>query len=125
MSSRPQSKYEAKQPSRVRLKQGDMLGMWRIAHQDKLDNGKRVETFLHGLPINDWDADVNMRLFACVGSVNFFKHIINSVVFQNGLMALGRCEFYLAMPPPIYIVRTVSRNLHFLKINYIFFPSSI
>lgn len=76
-----------------------------MAFQDKLDNGKRVDTFLFGLPINEWDANVNMRVFACVGSVNFFKHIINSVVFQSGLMALGRSEFYLAMPPPIYIVR--------------------
>lgn len=97
-----------------------MLGMWRIAYQDKLDNGKRVETFLHGLPINEWDAEVNMRLFACVGSVNFFKHIINSVVFQNGLMALGRCEYYMAMPPPIYIVRKVSKIVFFLKNILIF-----
>lgn len=100
--------------------------MWRIAYQDKLDNGKRVETFLSGLPVHEWDADVNMRLFACVGSVNFFKHIINSVVFQNGLMALGRCEFYMAMPPPIYIVRINGlENLCFLKINPNFFSHSI
>jgi len=45
-----------------------------------------------------------MLVFGAVGSYPFFKHLINSLIFQTSLFNLGRCEMILAMPPPIYIV---------------------
>lgn len=94
-------------PNRMRLKQGDMLALWRLAHQDKLDNGKRVTKFLFGTPYQPrWDAEPNLRMFACVGSGNFFKYLIHSLVFQQGLLSFGRCEMYMALAPPIFIVRS-------------------
>lgn len=92
------------QPDRVKLKHGDLVGLWRLAYQDKLDNGKRVDTLLADLPTKEWDAQPNLRMFACVGSVVFFKYLLHSLVFQNGLMSMGRCEMYLCMPPPTFIV---------------------
>lgn len=46
----------------------------------------------------------NLTLIASIGSVSFIKYLINSVIFQNGLLALGRPEMFLIMPPPVYIV---------------------
>lgn len=48
-----------------------------------------------------------MLVFGAVGSYPFFKHLINSLIFQTSLYNLGRCEMILAMPPPIYIVTNI------------------
>lgn len=61
-------------------------------------------------------ADINMLVFGAVGSYPFFKHLINSLIFQTSLYNLGRCEMILALPPPIYIVRTYPRTLFCLYI---------
>lgn len=80
-----------------------MINLYRLAYQDKQDNGKRVDNFLYGLPVQDWSEQLSYRLFANVATVNYFRHLVNSIVFQTSIMALGRCELYLALPPPIYI----------------------
>lgn len=84
-----------------------MICLYRMAYQDKQDNGCRVDKFLFGLPTREWSSDVCYRLFASVPSVNYFRHLINSIVFETSIMALGRCELYLAVPPPIYIVSNI------------------
>lgn len=86
------------------LRTGDMLSLYRMSYQDKMDKGDRVTKFLADLPQREWSDETNMRLFACVGSVNFFKHLISSTVLQNDLMSFGRPEMMLVMPPPLYIV---------------------
>lgn len=87
------------------LRTGDMINMFRMAYQDRSDKGKRVQRFLADLPQREWtDAKPTYRMFACVGSVNFFKHLISMTVRQIELMAHGRVEFVLAMPPSLYIV---------------------
>lgn len=86
------------------IQRGDLIGLWRIAFQDKLDNGKRVSDLLSIIPKRDWKDDFNYRLYAAVGSVEFFKHLINSIVFETSILSLGRCEMYFVLPPPLYIV---------------------
>lgn len=49
-----------------------------------------------------------MLVFGAVGSYHFYKHLINSLIFQTSLYNLGRCEMILAMPPPIYIVSNMT-----------------
>lgn len=94
------------------LRAGDMLNLYRMSYQDKMDKGHRVAKFLSDLPQQqNWTDDPNVRLFACIGSVNFFKHLISSVVLQNDLLAFGRPDMMLVMPPPLYIVRIFTMYL--------------
>lgn len=88
---------------RTTLRAGDMLNLYRMSYQDKMDKGDRIERFLAGLPRRDWTDGPNVRLFACVGSVNFFKHLISSTVLQNDLLAFGRPDMLLVLPPPLYV----------------------
>lgn len=57
----------------------------------------------------------NFSVFANVGSVNFIKYLINSIVFQNGLMSKGRPELFLIMPPPLYIVSNKSLGFYYMN----------
>lgn len=48
-------KIVEKNPDRLSLKKEDLTALWRIAYQDKLDNGDRVQKLLDGkLPKRDW-----------------------------------------------------------------------
>jgi len=58
-----------------------------------------------------------MLVFGAVGSYPFFKHLINSLIFQTSLFNLGRCEMILAIPPPIYIVNTPNVPLRIASIS--------
>jgi len=59
-----------------------------------------------------------MLVFGAVGSYPFFKHLINSLIFQTSLFNLGRCEMILAIPPPIYIVNTLNFLLWIASITH-------
>lgn len=56
-----------------------------------------------------------MILFGAVGCYQFFKHLLNSIMFGNSFLSLGRAEMYLIMPPPIYLVGLIPKlNLRFI-----------
>ncbi|XP_022216047.1 dimethyladenosine transferase 2, mitochondrial [Drosophila obscura] len=101
-------------PERVKVRQGDMVNLWKLVFMDKMDNGVRVAELLHDVPQRAFNDDINMLVFGAVGSYSFFKHLINSLVFQTSLYNLGRCEMILAMPPPIYIHLTCNNDVGYL-----------
>uniref|UniRef100_A0A1B0DNZ7 rRNA adenine N(6)-methyltransferase n=1 Tax=Phlebotomus papatasi TaxID=29031 RepID=A0A1B0DNZ7_PHLPP len=104
---------------RVSLKKEDLTALWRIAYQDKLDNGDRVQKLLDGkLPKRDWTEEPNARIVGAIGSGNFFKHLVNSLVYQSSLLTYGRCEMFLVVPPPIYIQLTCSKDAGYLLYRY-------
>lgn len=105
------------------IQRGDLIGLWRIAFQDKLDNGKRVSDLLSIIPKRDWKDDFNYRLYAAVGSVEFFKHLINSIVFETSILSLGRCEMYFVLPPPLYIVSPQLSCTEHIFIIFCFFSA--
>lgn len=86
------------------MKECDFVSLWKLGYLDKLDDGSRVEQLFENIQRKEFDDDTTARLFACVGSIKFFKDLINSVVFQNGIMSIGRSEMYLVVPPPIFLV---------------------
>lgn len=110
-----QTEFIDKYPNRINLKVGEFLGLWKIAHQDKLDNGNRVELFLSGLPVTEWSDNINFRLFAGIATAGFFKHLINSIILQTSIMAMGRCEMYFVITPPLYIVSSHLETKYILQ----------
>ncbi|XP_054725288.1 dimethyladenosine transferase 2, mitochondrial [Anastrepha obliqua] len=106
-------------PERVKVKQGDIVGLWKLSFQDRMDNGTRVADMLCDLKKSEYNDEPIAMLFGAVGCYNFFKHLINSIVFQNGLFSWGRLEMYLAIPPPLYIHLTCSN-----EIGYMFYRST-
>ncbi|XP_067616989.1 dimethyladenosine transferase 2, mitochondrial [Eurosta solidaginis] len=106
-------------PDRVKVKQADIVSIPKLVYQDKMDNGTRVADSLCDLPKRAYSDDPIALLFGAVGSYNFFKHLINSIIFQHGLLNFGRLEMYLAMPPPTYIHLTCNN-----EIGYLFYRSA-
>uniref|UniRef100_A0A1A9VZA8 rRNA adenine N(6)-methyltransferase n=1 Tax=Glossina brevipalpis TaxID=37001 RepID=A0A1A9VZA8_9MUSC len=96
-------------PDRVKFKQGDIINLRKLAYMDKIDNGSRVIELLSDVPYKQYNDESNMILFGAVGCIQFFKHLINSVTFDNSLLSLGRAEMYLVMPPPMYLVNLIER----------------
>ncbi|XP_034484704.1 dimethyladenosine transferase 2, mitochondrial [Drosophila innubila] len=101
-------------PDRVKVHHGDLVGLHKLAFMDKIDNGMRVADLLCDVPQKAFNEDINMLVLGAVGSYPFFKHLINSLIFQSSLYNLGRCEMMLAMPPPIYIHLTCSNDIGYL-----------
>lgn len=66
-----------------------------------------------------------MRFFAAVGSLNFFKYLIYSIVRQSDIFTHGRFEMFLVVPPPLYIVSLqLILNLHIAMILFSVFNRS-
>uniref|UniRef100_A0A1B0FHF6 rRNA adenine N(6)-methyltransferase n=1 Tax=Glossina morsitans morsitans TaxID=37546 RepID=A0A1B0FHF6_GLOMM len=101
-------------PDRVKFKQGDFLNIRKLVHMDKMDNGSRVVELLSDLPCKEYHDDTNMILFGAVGCYQFFKHLLNSIMFGNSFLNLGRAEMYLIMPPPIYLHLTCNKDVGYL-----------
>ncbi|XP_023163779.1 dimethyladenosine transferase 2, mitochondrial [Drosophila hydei] len=101
-------------PERVKVRYGDFVSLWKLAFMDKMDSGTRLIDMLGDVPRTAFNEDINMLVFGAVGSYPFFKHLINSLIFQTSLYNLGRCEMILALPPPIYIHLTCSNKIGYL-----------
>ncbi|KAH8311245.1 hypothetical protein KR044_005209, partial [Drosophila immigrans] len=101
-------------PDRVKVRHGDFVNLWKLAYMDKMDSGMRVADLLYDVPQKRFTEDVNSLILGAVGSYPFFKHLVNSLIFQTSLYNLGRCEMILAVPPPIYIHLTCSNDIGYL-----------
>ncbi|XP_063367717.1 dimethyladenosine transferase 2, mitochondrial [Cydia amplana] len=83
-------------PGRVNYKIADFFGMWKLAFQDKMDQGNRIQELLGDLATDDPD-----RVVTIVGSMpglSFVKHLINTIVFHNTTSHLGRPDLFITMP---------------------------
>ncbi|KAH8388474.1 hypothetical protein KR093_007450, partial [Drosophila rubida] len=101
-------------PDRVKVKHGDFVSLWKLAFMDKMDSGMRVVDLLNDVPQKQFTEDINTLVVGGIGSYPFFKHLVNSLIFQTSLYNLGRCEMILAVPPPIYIHLTCSNDIGYL-----------
>jgi hypothetical protein len=75
-----------------------------MEYLDKLDDGNRVDVLFDKIQRKEFDDETIARMFACVGSVKFFKDLIRSVIFQTGFSSVGRIEMFLCVPPPVFNV---------------------
>uniref|UniRef100_A0A0A1X1H7 rRNA adenine N(6)-methyltransferase n=1 Tax=Zeugodacus cucurbitae TaxID=28588 RepID=A0A0A1X1H7_ZEUCU len=101
-------------PERVKVKHSDFVSMWKLSFQDRMDNGTRVSDLLSDLPKREFNEDPSCLLFGAVGCYDFIKHLVNSIIFQNGLFSWGRMEMYLAVPPPTYIHMTCTNEVGYM-----------
>lgn len=93
--------------------------MWRLVHVDKLDKGNRVEGAMKGILRNNYEDDISGVVLNMNGTLSFMKHIINSVIFQNGMMSYGRFEFFLCLTPQIFTVnKSILKALHSSAITH-------
>ncbi|XP_032521507.2 dimethyladenosine transferase 2, mitochondrial [Danaus plexippus] len=84
-----------KYKEQVKYKNADFFGMWKLAFQDKMDQGSRIPELLGELATTD-----NGRLISIIGampSLSFVRHLINTIVFHNTTSQLGRPDLYIAM----------------------------
>ncbi|KAG4074229.1 hypothetical protein HA402_001505 [Bradysia odoriphaga] len=96
-------RYTEVHPNRVKLRNFDLITLHRSLYVDKLSGGNRNDRILSGLPSTEWENDTNFAMFGATGSSSFFWHLINSIVYQNSILALGRCELYMVMPSLMYM----------------------
>lgn len=99
-----QETYSNVYPDRVKLKHADLISLHSIFYSDSITGKKKVDEILSGLPVTEWQNDINFRLFGGTGSMSFFKQLCGSIIFQNSLLALGRCEMYMVIPSVMYLV---------------------
>ncbi|XP_073950361.1 mitochondrial transcription factor B2 isoform X2 [Choristoneura fumiferana] len=83
-------------PGRVKLKIADFFGMWKLAFQDKIDQGNRIEELLGDLATDDPEREV--KIVGSMPGLSFMKHLINNIVFHNTTSQLGRPDLFITMP---------------------------
>jgi hypothetical protein len=81
------------------------ISLWKLEFLDKFDNGSRTSAIFNGMKRAKFYDEPVARIFGCVGSISFFKDLINAVTFQNSFMLHGRPEYFLCLPPSVYMVR--------------------
>ncbi|XP_049877700.1 dimethyladenosine transferase 2, mitochondrial [Pectinophora gossypiella] len=89
-------KLKNEYPDRVSYKIADFFEMWKLAFQDKMDEGNRIKELLGDLSTED-----NDRIVKIIGSMprlSFMKHLINTIVFHNSDSQLGRPDLFITMP---------------------------
>ncbi|XP_013105854.1 dimethyladenosine transferase 2, mitochondrial [Stomoxys calcitrans] len=101
-------------PDRVKVKLADLTNIWKLVYQDKLDNGNRVQELLRDIPRKAHNQDPNLIIFGAIGSYQFLKHLINSIVFQNSFLTMGRPEMYLVLPPPLYLHLSCTNEIGYM-----------
>ncbi|GAB0092805.1 rRNA adenine N(6)-methyltransferase [Sergentomyia squamirostris] len=105
---------------RLSLRNADLVFLYKLAYQDKLDNGNRVESLLNDkLPKRNWKEAPNARIVGAVGSQNFFRHLVYSVIYQSSLLSYGRSEMFLIVPPPIFIQLTCTKDAGYMTYRYL------
>ncbi|XP_021934048.1 dimethyladenosine transferase 2, mitochondrial isoform X2 [Zootermopsis nevadensis] len=93
-------------PERVKVLNKDLFMLAKLAYQDNMDGGSRVQSLFHGVPKAEWEDDPVMKIIGVLPSLSFIKHVIQSHVFQTGIIAYGRPEFYFIMSPAQYFYLT-------------------
>lgn len=46
-------------PERVKVKHGDLVNIWKLVYQDKMDNGSRVQDLLRDIPTKQFEEGKN------------------------------------------------------------------
>lgn len=100
--------YAKVHPKRVKVQNFDLLSLPKSMVVDRLSGRDRTDEILCGLPSTEWEADTNFAMFVATGSNSFFWQLIYSIVFQNSILALGRCEMYMAVPSMTYLVSVIN-----------------
>lgn len=54
--------------------------------------------------------DIVARVFASIGPNTFFFDLVNAVIFQNSFFINGRLEFFLCVPPSVFLIITSSNT---------------
>ncbi|CAH0728458.1 unnamed protein product, partial [Brenthis ino] len=90
------SDIQKEHPRRVNFKIANFFGMWKLAFQDKKDQGNRINELLGDLMTYDTDRILN--IIGAMPSLSFVRHLINTIVFHNDTNHLGRPDMYIVMP---------------------------
>lgn len=130
---------------RMTYSEGNLM---KMDIRDSLDNGQRMMKFL-GQQKRNWEdgrytdlittlqlflsfwinrfppPDPCIKIVGGVGTPDFFKHLVNSLVFQNNLFANGRCEFLLFVTPSVLLVITDLKCLNSVRLLNPPFPPGI
>ncbi|XP_041969892.1 dimethyladenosine transferase 2, mitochondrial [Aricia agestis] len=91
---------QASHPERVSFKLDDFFGMWKLAFQDKMDDGNRISDLLGDLATDDKDR--KLSIVGAMPSLSFVKHLINTIVFHNTTSQLGKPDLFIVMPGQHY-----------------------
>ncbi|CAK1550527.1 unnamed protein product [Leptosia nina] len=89
-----------KYPSQVSFKIADFFRMWKLAFQDKMDQGNRVRELLGELATNDRGRKIN--IVGAMPGLLFVKHLINTIVFHDTLSLLGKPDLFIILPKHHY-----------------------
>ncbi|XP_025407130.1 dimethyladenosine transferase 2, mitochondrial isoform X2 [Sipha flava] len=91
--------------NRIHIKHGNLLLLWKLGFQDRMDRGERVSKFLSPIATKQsWNQESpSLKIIAALPNKKFINYLIYSFIFQTGLMTYGRPEFYLLLPPSLFM----------------------
>ncbi|CAF4911308.1 unnamed protein product [Pieris macdunnoughi] len=89
-----------KYPNRIIYKIADFFGMWKLAFQDKIDQGNRIKDLLGDLATDKIGR--KLQIVGATPGLSFVKHLINTIVFHNITNQLGRPDLFIILPTHHY-----------------------
>ncbi|XP_045502971.1 dimethyladenosine transferase 2, mitochondrial [Colias croceus] len=87
---------QQKYPERIKYKTADFFGMWKLAFQDKMDDGNRIKELLGDLATENTGRKI--KIVGAMPGLSFVRHLINTIVFHNTTNQLGRPDLFIIIP---------------------------
>lgn len=107
-------------PGRLDVKNVNILKITKLYYIDKIIGSSRVKEILQGVESKKWENETSMQIITATSSIEFFNHLLKSLLFRNCFMFHGRPVFYLAVPPSVWNVSIFSFFCLNLEIQNIF-----
>lgn len=114
---------QQKYPKNMMIQEADLFNIWKLACQDKHDDGNRVRKLFSDFPQIKWGDEPGLKIIGTTTNVDFIKHLIVDVVKQSGIVSYGRPYLYLCMPPSAWLVCTAIKISYFSLVLNMFFKS--
>ncbi|KAK5648601.1 hypothetical protein RI129_003493 [Pyrocoelia pectoralis] len=102
-------------PSKMDLYNKDIFGLNSISYFDKYNKANRVVEMLDGIPVRSWDGDPVMTIIGPMPNLNFLRHLVKSIIFQEEIFTYGRPQIFALMQLEDYHVLNASPEMNNLR----------
>ncbi|EZA51932.1 hypothetical protein DMN91_006978 [Ooceraea biroi] len=96
-------KIQSIYPDRMNVRNFNLVNIGQLLYRDRHTGGNQVqENVLQNVENKKWEDESCMQIVGATNSSAFFRHLINSLIFQTSLMSNGRPVFYIMIPPSFW-----------------------
>jgi len=104
-------------PNHLTIYNTNILELWKLTFQDKLDNGNRMNGLMDGVEPRSWSDPPFVQIIGALPSNKFLKHILFSIIFQSGLICYGRPQLFTLLSPHLVLQLCLENRFKYIRLK--------